>query len=60
MVEKGVLVESDKVLKFVSDYIFSSPSAAAGVVLGRRANGWIEWKFKDGKTLDEVKRKDDQ
>jgi hypothetical protein len=27
-------------------------------VLARRANGWIEWKYKDGKTLDEVKRKD--
>lgn len=60
LVEKGILVESNKVLKFVSDYIFSSPSAAAGVVLGRRANGWIEWKFKDGKTLDEVKRQDHQ
>ncbi|MBE0582509.1 MAG: DUF4357 domain-containing protein [Desulfofustis sp.] len=28
------------------------------VVLGRRSNGWIEWKYKDGKTLDEVKRKE--
>ena len=54
--ESGVLIEKDGVLVFASDYIFSSPSASAAVVLARRANGWIEWKFKDGKTLDAVKR----
>jgi len=26
-------------------------------VLARSANGWIEWKYPDGRTLDEVKRK---
>lgn len=56
LVEKGVLIESNNVYEFTSDHVFSSPSAAAAVVLARRANGWIEWKFKDGKTLDEVKR----
>jgi hypothetical protein len=25
-------------------------------VLARNANGWREWKYPDGKTLDEVKR----
>ncbi len=54
--EGGVLTERDGVLVFTKDYIFSSPSASAAVVLARRANGWIEWKFKDGKTLDEIKR----
>jgi len=53
---KGILVEDNNLYKFTSDYIFSSPSAAAAVVLGRSANGWLEWKFKNGKTLDEVKR----
>lgn len=52
----GVLVEKDGVYIFTKDHIFSSPSASAAVVLARRANGWIEWKYKDGKTLDEVKR----
>lgn len=56
LVEEGVLIESNGVYKFTSDYVFSSPSAAAAVVLARRANGWIEWKYKNGKTLDEVKR----
>ncbi len=54
--EAGVLVEKDGVWIFTKDHIFSSPSASAAVILARRANGWIEWKFKDGKTLDEVKR----
>lgn len=54
--EAGVLVEKNDVWIFTKDHIFSSPSASAAVVLARRANGWIEWKFKDGKTLDEVKR----
>ncbi len=52
----GVLVEKDGVLVFTKDHIFSSLSASASVVLARRANGWIEWKYKNGKTLDEVKR----
>lgn len=55
--ESGTLQVKNNVLVFTEDHVFSSPSASAAVVLARRANGWIEWKFKDGKTLDEVKRK---
>ena len=36
--------------------LFGSPSMAALAVLGRRANGWTEWKSPDGATLDELKR----
>lgn len=36
---------------------FPSPSAAASFILGHNANGWVEWKNKDGKTLDEIYRK---
>lgn len=36
---------------------FSSPSTAASFVLGCSANGWVEWKNKEGKTLDEIYRK---
>lgn len=36
---------------------FTSPSSAAMFVLGGSTNGWIEWKNKDGKTLDELVRK---
>ena len=34
-----------------------SVSGAASIVLGRRANGWLEWKNSEGKTLDELERK---
>jgi hypothetical protein len=54
--KREVLVEENGVLQFKIDHVFASPSAAAAVVLARRANGWQEWKYKDGKTLDEVKR----
>ena len=57
LISDGVLKVINGLLIFQSDYIFSSPSAAAVVVLARRANGWIEWKNKEGKTLDELKRK---
>ncbi len=54
--DKQVLKEGNY-YKFVSDYIFKSPSAASAVILGRPSNGWMDWKNKDGKTLDELKRK---
>ncbi len=44
--------------EYTEDGLFASPSAAAVAVLGRNANGWIEWKFPDGRTLSEVKRSD--
>ena len=55
-----VLIKDGDVYRFNADFIFSSPSAAAATVLGRRANGWTEWKYPDGRSLDEVKRKADQ
>lgn len=51
LTDEGVLSEQDGTIVFVKDYLFPSPSAAAGVVLGRSANGWIEWKDHTGKTL---------
>ena len=36
---------------FATDYIFSSPSLAAAVVMGRNANGRTEWKTNDKKTI---------
>ncbi|MFZ4582742.1 MAG: GIY-YIG nuclease family protein [Paludibacter sp.] len=38
---------------FTEDYIFSSPTTAAVIVMGRNANGLVEWKLADGKTLKE-------
>ncbi|NBX51527.1 DUF4357 domain-containing protein, partial [bacterium] len=38
-------------------YDFSSPSAAAAIVLARSANGWTEWKTKEGSTLKDGEEK---
>lgn len=56
LIEAGILVQSGDVYIFTEDYIFSSPSAAASVIVARHANGWTEWKYEDGRTLDDVKR----
>ncbi len=46
--EEGVLVEDENdLLRFSRDYAFSSPSAAAAMVVGRSANGRAEWKRED-------------
>jgi hypothetical protein len=57
LVDDKIILEKNGILEFQEDYLFSSPSAAASQVLSRNANGWIEWKDKGGKTLDEIKRK---
>ncbi|MDB7958101.1 GIY-YIG nuclease family protein [Flavonifractor plautii] len=36
---------------------FNTPSGASNFVLGGSTNGWIEWKDRDGRTLDELFRK---
>ena len=56
MVESGAVREKDGKLIFAKDYLFKTPSMAAAFLAGRSANGWIEWKDKDGKTLDALKR----
>ncbi len=54
--EKGILIKKENNYQFTEDYIFSSPSTAGGVVLGRATNGWNKWKNREGNTLDAVKR----
>ena len=56
LIKDGILINNGKQLYFNKNYVFSSPSTAGGVVLGRSTNGWTKWKSKDGKTLDEIKR----
>jgi hypothetical protein len=56
LIESGVMrVEGDTVV-FTRDHLFGSPSMAAVALQGRTSNGWNEWKTKDGRTLDAVKR----
>ena len=53
LIDEGVLIDKGEFFEFSDDYIFSSPSTAAVIVMGRSANGLTEWKSKDGKTLKE-------
>jgi len=57
LIEDKILIENNGFYELQEDYPFSSPSTAAQVILGSPANGWIHWKLKDGKTLDEIYRK---
>ncbi|MDZ4097186.1 MAG: GIY-YIG nuclease family protein [Methylophilaceae bacterium] len=41
-------------LIFANDYLFSSPSTAAAVIMGRSANGLVEWKDKNGRELKTI------
>lgn len=56
LLDSGVLIQEGATLRFTQDYLFNTPSGAAAAVLGRTASGWTEWKNKDKKTLDHVKR----
>ncbi|WP_423815735.1 DUF4357 domain-containing protein [Pseudoruminococcus massiliensis] len=44
----------DEDLKLTRDYIFTSPSLAAAVVMGRNANGRTEWKNEEHKTIKDI------
>ncbi len=55
--DTGDIQQEGKIYRLKKSMSFSSPSYAASFVLGASANGWIEWKNKDGKTLDELFRK---
>jgi predicted GIY-YIG superfamily endonuclease len=56
LLESGVLVAKGATVVLAKDHLFRSPSMAAIALMGRTANGWVEWKDKDGKTLDALKR----
>ncbi len=56
LVDRGVLKADGDFLKLTQDYTFDSPSTAAGVMLGRSANGRIEWQDENGRTLKAIQQ----
>ena len=58
LIDKAVLKLVGDVFEFAEDYIFSSPSTAAVIVMGRNANGLLEWKLSNGKNLKEFETND--
>jgi hypothetical protein len=53
LVDQEIIIEKEQWFEFPEDYIFSSPSTAAAIVMGRNANGLTEWKLQNGLTLKE-------
>lgn len=54
LIEEGLLVAKENAgLYLVEDYTFSSASTAAALVMGRSANGLVEWKTVGGESLKE-------
>ena len=51
LIDKNIINSVKGSLLFSEDYIFTSPSLAAAIVMGRNANGLEEWKLKSGQTL---------
>lgn len=45
---------SIKDLVFIKDVLFSSYSAAASVIEGHNANGWLDWKDESGRTINDM------
>lgn len=56
LIDDGRLKLDGKSYVFQEDVLFRSPSGASDVVVGASSNGWMLWKAKYGKTLDELKR----
>lgn len=53
-IEDGTIQQVGDKLIFSKDCLFSSPSAAAAIVMGRSANGLTEWKLDNGRILKSV------
>lgn len=53
LLSEGMIIKKDNKLILNSDYLFSSSSSAAMIIMGRSANGLTEWKLKSGKTLQD-------
>ncbi len=56
LLESGIMSIVGETVIFEKDHLFKSPSMAALSLMGRTCNGWIDWKDRDSKTLDEIKR----
>lgn len=56
-VQTGDIVKNGEGYTLRVSVSFPSPSMAAGFVLGGNRNGWIEWKSRNGETMDELFRR---
>jgi len=54
LLARNILKETSTAYQFDQDYGFPSPSTAASILLGRPANGRLEWKDAEGRSLKEI------
>jgi len=54
LINDGIIIKQGDKMIFNKDYLFTSPSAAAAIVMGRSANGLTEWKLSDGRILKAI------
>lgn len=57
LLETKIMIDNGDKLVFAEDAIFSSPSAASNMILGRNSNGFTEWVNKDGLSFKEIQEK---
>ena len=51
LIKNGKAILKDTNFELIEDVVFNSPSQAAGVVLGKSANGLTEWRINGGVNL---------
>ena len=54
LLDQGIFEDTGTEYQLVKKYRFSSPSAAASVLLGTSTNGRIAWKNAEGRSLKEI------
>ena len=60
LVDRGILIPDGSQYRLTQDYTFNSPSQAAAVMMGRNANGRIEWKNAKGQSLSDIQKEESE
>lgn len=58
LVQHGVLEQTAEGFVFLKNHAFKTPSAGANLIGGTSSNGWDAWVDADGRTLDQIMRKE--
>lgn len=54
LLDTEILRDNGEFYEFIEDTIFSSPSAASNMILGRNSNGYTEWVSENGISLKKL------
>lgn len=57
-IAQGVIKQEGSRVVFQKDHLFSSPSTAAHVLMGRSSNGWMDWRNGKGEMLNALRQID--